>query len=285
MSTASTASTEHPAPVDSHEVKITRANYIEIRDDWEFCTLCKRYATSGHLESENHKYRVEMTEWEAAWEDKVGMDGRPIEGPPEWFGNPDYYEWRDGWRWWCRLCHQWANAGHVQGNKHLKRAAWAEWNPDDIRDWADNCMARSSAPRTSSSSLRSETNRSERTRQHDAHQNPALDPWGPDWKASPSLSKWYEAWSEEYKRPYFYNIDTLAQSWDPPPEGLATQAVSVEGGENLAGNGACSQRRSCEEIPPPWQKEWSEEHKRHFYWNRKTNESRWVLPGWADEWC
>jgi hypothetical protein len=168
--------------------------------------------------------------------------------------------------WYCRICNQWADGGHVQGSRHQKRAAWFDWYPEEfdsfLADTADD----------------HETNAERRA----AISRPDLDPWGDEWEPKPNhSSNWYEAWSEQYKRPYYYNTVTMAQSWDIPEEGLATDART----RDTKGPVSTAQRKSSENVPAPWQKEWSEEHRQYFYWNRKTNESRWELPDWADEWC
>lgn len=295
VSTASTASSG-PAMISSTQVwaapdksKACRPCYIEVQDGWEYCTLCRHFATQSHLESEKHKYRVEMSEWEMQWQGSARADGSPADGPPSWWGNPTFFEWREGWRWWCRICNQWADGRHVKGARHLRKVAWVEWSAaeDDPFDNASSDGSNDLDPQA-----------------RDEQRSPVLDPWGPDWQAIPNKSKWHQAWSEEYRRPYYYNTATEEQSWDMPPEGLASQARPLATSTNSVANAKATARPArasthktqskptpaaprevCEVVPPPWSKEWSDEHQRHYYWNKVTHESQWDLPAWSDEWC
>lgn len=272
-STASTASTDHLAssstavPRDADD--LANPLYYELRDGWPFCKLCNKYATEGHLQSEAHKYKREMKEYEASWKGELDEDGNYFEGPPKFWGNPRYYEWKDGWRWFCRICHRWADGNHVLGKTHVSRDEWFKYYSDDL----EKLLAQASEDEEN------EVDESRETPAAEFSNKPALDPWGEGWEPAPPPSKWYSAWSEEYKRPFYYNIETDEQSWEMPEEGLATDAKPLAAQRTAE----TSQRKSVENIPAPWQKEWSEEHNQHFYWNSATNESRWEPPK-GDQW-
>lgn len=141
-----------------------RPRWLEVKEGWDYCSLCRLYATEGHLRSERHRYRQEMYEWENA-EEGVPPD------PPEAWGDPSYFEWRDGWHWWCKLCEQWSDAGHVQGKRHTKRVQWETWDGED-NAWANTKWA---GPADSEDDLD--------TRTPSDASKPTLDPWGPAWEA------------------------------------------------------------------------------------------------------
>ena len=88
----------------------------------------------------------------------------------------------------------------------MKNVAWAEWASaeDDQYDQPPSDVASDSK----------------------AQARPTLDPWGPEWQSVESRqeSQWYVAWSEAHSRAYYYNIETLEQTWDMPAEGLSPKA-------------------------------------------------------------
>lgn len=151
--------------------------WVEVRDGWNYCTLCRLYATDGHLSSEKHKYRQDMYEWERSDENS----SRPAEGPPEAWGDPSYFEWRDGWHWFCKLCNQWSDLGHVQGKRHQKKVQWETWTDED-NVWANTKWAGPCDYLDDDLDTRTPSTATHATQ-------PPMDPWGPHWEAGSVSSR------------------------------------------------------------------------------------------------
>lgn len=247
---------------------VERPAYFEVRNGWPYCTLCRRHLTDGHLMSKNHKYRVEMIEWESQWkenaiEDAIQQyDTTPTDGPPSDWGDPAFFEWKDDWRWWCILCSQWSDIGHVMGKKHQKRVAWAEYCAGDqdglFPGWTDTAEI-----------LDGEA--------WGQQGKPALDPWGPAWEARTN-------------EPYG-DIGASGSSRSSAPltplcdvaQSVSTSTPSFELVE-LSARAPASSRQA--DAPPGWKKVWSDEYKLDYYWNTATDETRWEYPSSASsDWC
>jgi len=154
--------------------------------------------------------------------------------PPTTWGDPNFYEWRDGWRWWCRICKMYADGGHVQGSRHLKRVEWADWCNKQGNEF-EGPLRRLG-----------EEDEDEEAEASVIRKKPVLDPWGPDWEASrksepssgsaaaparvgsasasssapPALEAvpppWKKVWSDEWRKEYYWNMDTDETVWDTP---------------------------------------------------------------------
>lgn len=248
-----------------------KAPYFEVRNGWAYCTLCRKHLTDGHLMSKSHKYRVEMLEWESQWKEEnsaeasslaiTPVDATSQERPPTCWGNPDFFEWKDDWRWWCILCSQWSDYGHVNGKRHQGKVAWAEYCNDD-GDYEGVFPNRQELEDLGTQAL------------HD-RPKPEIDPWGPEW------------------------VDVKAIENGPSDStgasGSSAPAVSCYPcGFGLAAAGparifldALASVAPSEAAPPPgWKKVWSDEYKLDYYWNTATDETTWEMPTSAsDDWC
>lgn len=207
-----------------------RPPWIELKDGFEWCTLCRLFATHGHLASERHQRRVEWCECEGSeaysWPD-------PSNGPPQSWGDPEQFEWRGGW-WWCRVCSQWADGFHVEGKRHQRRAPWADWyllcNSNELK-----CKAICSDENKAAPAVLADSGQARGGPSHG--KQPA---WWGVWESSsgkagqqmvaePSVhgspprpsstsdgAVWRREWSEKHKQSYFWNEATGESRWDLP---------------------------------------------------------------------
>lgn len=242
---------------------VDRPAYFEVRNGWPYCTLCRRHVTDGHLMSKNHKYRVEMIEWESQWEENAIEDhAQPKDGPPSDWGDPANFEWKDDWRWWCILCSQWSDGAHVMGKRHQKRVAWAEYCDGDQDGFSLACT--DAAEILDGGAC-------------DQQGKPALDPWGP-------------AWGARTTEPHV-DVGASSSSSSSVPltalcdvaQAVSTSTSSLERVE-LSARAPVSTRQA--DAPPGWKKVWSDEYKLDYYWNTATDETRWEYPSAASsDWC
>jgi len=240
----------------TQEIAQPRPSWLEIKEGFDTCSLCRLFATDAHLKSERHLRREE-------WHNYMGSDSYawrdPSEGPPPKWGNPDMFEWREGW-WWCRVCSQWADGFHVQGKRHQWREPLADWyllyDDDDRKAITDN-----RAPRVPM--LEAGTEHS--TENTGARKEGAPDPWGPDWEASvkaldSETTSVRTRDSNTKGRPASCNAPGW-EAWRPTTE-VQPQPQKQPGADAA----------SC------WRRTWSAEHKRSYFWHTDTGERRWDIP-------
>jgi len=105
--------------------------WVQVRDGVEFCSLCQKNLTEGHILSAKHQKRLAYVhqygglEALGALPDAAGMgEGALVAAgslPAAW-GNPAFYEWKpESACLWCKLCHKNADESHVYSEKHLRR--------------------------------------------------------------------------------------------------------------------------------------------------------------------
>lgn len=240
-----------------------RPSWVEVKDGFDFCTLCHVFATDGHLASERHRKKLWWHEWSILLHD-------PDLGPPEIWGDATHFEWREGW-WWCRLCARWADGSHVQGKRHLKRYEWADWymsEDNSIRSETSSSMAAISAEDDSSAPVAAISGGFGETRSK-------TEPWGPSWQA---------AVRARALPPAINSGQVVARQSAPPKEPAASTVQTAP---------APLEPDSKPDVlgGSPWRREWSDDHRRNYFWNEHTGESRWDLPemytgGGSDvEWC
>ena len=84
------------------------SEWLEYRADREYwCSLCEKYATNGHLQSDAHMRRV----W---WYNMTGAPMAP--------GNPDHFVWNaDKQMFFCKLCFKYVTNEHIASAKHKNR--------------------------------------------------------------------------------------------------------------------------------------------------------------------
>jgi len=230
------------------------SEWVEARDGWDWCTLCRKYMTDQHLSGKNHRYRAEMKKWDRLWEEEMEGGGNPelaeawapwirgswrsksswaddasgteaeepIEGPPAAWGDPSYFQWTDGW-WRCLLCDKWADGAHVKGQRHLNKVWLASGEDGDAV--FDECQVCAPGQRE-------------------------FDPWGPDWKKE-------EPSSEE---------TAPSDSWRSKLAKPSAKSTSA------------SSRPEAVQVPPPWKMLWSDDIQAHYYWNQDTDETTWDAP-------
>lgn len=111
--------------------------WIELRDGWEFCTLCWSWWTEGHDASEKHRKRVlwyqeaqNPTPAAPVVEIQPTAANRTYSDPtyfnPDW-GPPYCFEWRPAdMCWYCKLCWKTADDSHCNSRKHLSRVQYPE---------------------------------------------------------------------------------------------------------------------------------------------------------------
>ena len=85
-----------------------RSEWLEYRADREYwCSLCEKYATNGHLQSDAHMRRV----W---WYNMTGVPMAP--------GNPDHFVWdAEKQLFFCKLCFKYVTTEHIGSAKHKNR--------------------------------------------------------------------------------------------------------------------------------------------------------------------
>lgn len=249
------------------EIVEPRPSWLEVKDGFDWCSLCRLFATDAHLKSERHLRR-------AMWYTCVSNDAYawtdPSQGPPQSWGHPDQFEWRGGW-WWCRVCSQWADGCHVQGKRHQWRAPWADWYKalyDDDRRC--NAITYDKAPQVPM--LEAGTKHSE----ENAGVARKDDPWGPDWEASVK--------GHENKASRVETVDRGTCRRRPAP----CNAASWEAWRPTTE--ARSKQRPDADVASDWRRTWSAEHQRSYFWHVDTGERRWDLPAGVStdsdvEWC
>lgn len=96
-----------------------------VQEGYDYCSLCRLYATDGHLQSKKHKTQVEWNRW---WETQALLEDDPEQEKmlAEALGNPAHFERRGDWMW-CLLCKCWAVNGHLIGQRHQKKLEWELW--------------------------------------------------------------------------------------------------------------------------------------------------------------
>jgi len=88
--------------------------WFEKKDGEFYCNLCSAWATDGHVASEKHKTRESNPQW-------YGFGGgQPVQRTEPWFEHKDGMDY-------CNLCGAYATDGHLESEKHRKRAANPEW--------------------------------------------------------------------------------------------------------------------------------------------------------------
>jgi len=234
----------------------SRPSWLELKDGYEFCSLCHLFATDAHLKSERHLRKEE-------WHNYIGSDSYawrdPAEGPPPKWGNPEMFEWREGW-WWCRVCSQWADAFHVQGKRHQWREPWADWY---ILYDKDRKALTYNAPQVPM--LEAGTEHS--TKSAGAPRKEAApDPWGADWEAS---VKALDSKSSTSVRESDSSTNGRPPSCSAP--GWEAWRPTTEAKPQL-------QQEPDVHVASFWRRTWCAEHERSYFWHVDTGERRWDLP-------
>jgi len=248
----------------TQEVVEPRPPWLEVKDGFDWCSLCRLFATDAHLSSERH---IRRASWYKCHPNDAYTWRDPCEGPPESWGHPDQFEWCGGW-WRCRVCNQWADGCHVQGKKHQWRTHWADWyllyDAGDRRCNAITCDETSRVPMLEAGTEHLVKNAGVTQREVKP------DPWGPDWEASVKASDGKSA-----------KVKVL--DVQPAERSLTSQnAASWEAWRPTTE--AEPQQRSGANAASCWRRTWSVEHKRSYFWHTDTGERRWDLPaGVADE--
>jgi len=190
------------------EVLESRPAWMEKKDGYDHCTLCRVFATDGHLVAARHLKNVEWWEQWGQQESRPKLEGGQewSKGPPDFWGNPAHFEWRNGW-WWCLLCEQCADGPHTQGQKHRRALGWGPGN--------------------------SLTNGVPGVARNDAREPLAEpEPCGAGWdRSSAHVSEgtaaassavftdpWQASYSRDHDRLLYYNSETGERSWTAPSQ-------------------------------------------------------------------
>lgn len=175
----SRSSDQAPWPEDTTDYS---KPWFEEKEGAWYCLLCKSYATEGHLASEKHKNREQEPSYYGF--PLEGEENRPVE--KEW--DQPWFEQRDG-EWYCLLCNQWANTGHLTGKKHMTRQECPEYYG----------YARPGGPAAPSVTAA-------------------------DGKRLVLPKGWEQHMSQEYQRVYYHNKATGESCWEAP-EGTIWEPV------------------------------------------------------------
>ncbi|MCP4244396.1 MAG: hypothetical protein GY772_27960, partial [bacterium] len=117
-----------------------RPSWMIMDNGYEYCTLCRKYATEEHLASAGHHGRLDgWNVWGAGSSAAVagspdlagdmpdepanpgGVAALLAEGfLPPGSGDPLYYRW-DGAFYYCRLCWKHVDEGHLRSLNHRRR--------------------------------------------------------------------------------------------------------------------------------------------------------------------
>lgn len=125
---------EQPRPnTDCRELApIFRPDWLEVRDGYDFCSLCNIFATDGHLSSAGHRKKLDWHEWMLTSGDAIAgtsnSDGPAVESIQPFMPQPAWIEDRGGFRF-CTLCNIFATDGHLASEKHQRRVEWYD-SPD-----------------------------------------------------------------------------------------------------------------------------------------------------------
>jgi len=241
---------------------LRRPIWLTDKEGYDFCRLCRTFATDGHLTSDRHRRKLDNFEqWGGVnneYTDEWLQDGLHLQdtsSPPKFWGDPAHFEWRAGW-WWCKLCWQWADGAHTQGQRHLKRAEWPEWfdyyysSSDDMAAWREIVQKDGGARGASWEECRGGRQWSLLALGSGGVREVDTDnPWSANADGLPSDDPWAN----------------FSSRGDAPPANFATADPKPATGPSTAQVGK-------------WQAAYSQEHDRIYFYNRTTKQRTWVLP-------
>mmetsp|Transcript_20836 Transcript_20836/g.47891 ORF Transcript_20836/g.47891 Transcript_20836/m.47891 type:complete len:305 (-) Transcript_20836:3-917(-) len=185
----------------------------------------------------------DQTAQDAAWED-------PVRADPKY--QKSYFEWRSdpvcGDGWFCQLCNQWADEGHLGGKRHLSQVDWHEHEEKAAASFGSKGKASSSKDRMGNRGKghgKSEQGKANTRKDGQVERS-----------AASQAEDWEEVWSEKDKCHYYFNRRANLTQWEKP---------------------------ECWDEPGPlrdsgWVRCWSEEHKDWYYHNTSTDATSWELP-------
>mmetsp|Transcript_18935 Transcript_18935/g.42407 ORF Transcript_18935/g.42407 Transcript_18935/m.42407 type:complete len:430 (+) Transcript_18935:97-1386(+) len=187
--------------------------FIVTKEECPFCTLCNSYATIAHMTSEKH---LKREEWGSADCDHDSEYSKPY---VEWRSEPMYAGW------YCTLCSQWADIGHLQGKKHLKQAEWYE------HEEAATKAAAATRGKDTSSAATSKFRKedweeiwSAKDKQYYYHHKASGKvQWEDPFVTIEPTTPWRKLWSEEHRTYYYHNRETNLTTWEVP-QGLGEGA-------------------------------------------------------------
>lgn len=93
-----------------------RPPWISLQSGQEYCKLCDKYATSGHLASRDHQHRFYL--YKLCEEE---LESKALEERPDWLEAKSGYDY-------CTLCGAYATDEHLMSKKHQTRLEWHEKN-------------------------------------------------------------------------------------------------------------------------------------------------------------
>eukprot|EP00747_Dinoflagellata_sp_TGD_P185634 gnl/TRDRNA2_/TRDRNA2_42259_c0_seq1.p1 gnl/TRDRNA2_/TRDRNA2_42259_c0~~gnl/TRDRNA2_/TRDRNA2_42259_c0_seq1.p1 ORF type:complete len:359 (+),score=58.32 gnl/TRDRNA2_/TRDRNA2_42259_c0_seq1:47-1123(+) len=233
--------------------------WLEDREDGEYCTLCRAYATAEHLAAPKH---IAKASWEATPEGAAHASGQRV--PPHW-GDAKFFKWclcdegspaaGEGW-WRCILCNQWADEGHVAGQKHQKRAR----SPQDyMPQTATEAFEGDSGP--APGRLRPQT----ATEAFEGDSGPAPGRLRPQ-----TATEAFEGSGA--------GTSSSHEVADATRSSAAASSSSHEVQPNTDVGSRASTAQSSRTATNFWKPVWSEEHQRHYYYSTMTKEVAWEVP-------
>mmetsp|Transcript_20304 Transcript_20304/g.36248 ORF Transcript_20304/g.36248 Transcript_20304/m.36248 type:complete len:335 (+) Transcript_20304:45-1049(+) len=189
--------------------------WFEKKDGEYYCNLCGAWATDGHVESDKHEKRAANPEW-------YGFGGNAHQNSAAF--TEAWFEKKDG-EYYCNLCGAWATEGHIQSDKHKKRAANPEWYgyPAPSQAVAELCI-----PSQAVSELLPEP--------------------------------WCREFSEEHQLPWYFNPVTKVAQWEFPGLLSSGESRPVAESRQLASPVKLS-------IPPQYNHPWFEQRQGDWYCN------------------
>mmetsp|Transcript_42450 Transcript_42450/g.121453 ORF Transcript_42450/g.121453 Transcript_42450/m.121453 type:complete len:241 (+) Transcript_42450:94-816(+) len=190
------------------------------RLDQVFCIAGsdRLFATDGHLVAARHLKNVE---WWGQWgqqESRPKLEGGQewSKGPPDFWGNPAHFEWRNGW-WWCLLCEQCADGPHTQGQKHRRALGWGPGNilTNGVPGVARNDACEPLAEPEPCGAVW------DRSRAH-AREGAAAA------SSAVFTDPWQASYSRDHDRLLYYNSETGERSWTAPSQADTEGAAAWE---------------------------------------------------------
>lgn len=168
-------------------------DWMEIRNDQEFCTLCNNYVTPEHIESEKHQNRLL---WNLTPQTGSTTLTVPSQPPPEW-GDPEHFEWRSEHRqFYCKLCWKFADDNHISSLAHTRRLSY-HVKPEVFEPSKGDPPP---PPRVG----------------HEVGREPPLAALMDLHHKTVPVVEWKQVWSKEHGKCFFYHCETQVSQWEKP---------------------------------------------------------------------
>jgi len=301
------------------EVNYNKPWFMEKDGSW-YCNLCGAWATDMHVYSIKHSHRAANPEWygyppasvegvpaQQVQNNQVLVQNNQVQNNPGGWTTPDfnkpYFEKRDG-DYYCNLCSAWATDGHVNSDKHQRRAEQATWY-NDPQSTAASSSSWPGSPDFSASYFEFRDGdwycklcANWATPDHVASDKHKKRAAYPDWYGFPEANAsgasassavqtqataalpppWEQHYSAEHQTYYYYNATTGISTWERPVAQTQQLYANTATSTPWPASTAATPSTTLASLPYPWEKHECDAHVRPYYYNKETRQSQWEPP-------